>query len=86
MKDLNLVVWITQLGLSVAVPLAGFILLAVWLRDQYGWGQWVVWVGIVLGSIMAVDGFLNSLKLLKRLSAKKDKDGEPPAVSFNDHD
>ncbi len=86
MKDLNLIVWITQLGLSVAVPLAGFVLLAVWLQQECGWGSWVIWVGIGLGSIMAVDGFLNSLKILKRLSAKKDKKSETPAVSFNDHD
>ena len=36
MKDLSLLVWLTQLGLSVAVPLAGFILLAVWLRSRFG--------------------------------------------------
>ena len=30
MKDLPLLVWLTQLGLSVAAPLAGFVLLAVW--------------------------------------------------------
>ena len=29
MKDLPLLVWLTQLGLSVAAPLAGFVLLAV---------------------------------------------------------
>ncbi len=86
MRDLNLMVWITQLGLSVAVPLAGFVLLAVWLREKLGWGDWVLWVGIGLGCLMAVDGFLNSLKILKKLSAKKDKGSEPPAVSFNDHD
>ena len=28
MKDLSLLVWLTQLGFSVAFPLAGFILLA----------------------------------------------------------
>ncbi len=86
MKDLNLIVWVTQLGLSVAVPLAGFVLLAVWLQQEYGWGDWVLWVGIGLGILMAVDGFVNSLKLLKRLSARNDKDKEPPAVSFNEHD
>ncbi len=86
MKDLNLIVWITQLGLSVAVPLAGFVLLALWLQQELGWGDWVLWVGIVLGVVMAVDGFLNSLKMLKKLTARKDKGEEPPAVSFNDHD
>ena len=51
MKDLTLIVWLTQLGLSVAVPMAGFVLLAVWLRNSLGWGQWVIYVGIGLGLI-----------------------------------
>lgn len=84
MKDLTLIVWLTQLGLSVAVPMAGFVLLAVWLRNSLGWGQWVIYVGIGLGLICAIDGLRTSLKALERLSRKKD---EPPApVSFNDHD
>ena len=84
MKDLTLIVWLTQLGLSVAAPMAGFVLLAVWLRNSLGWGQWVIYVGIGLGLICAIDGLRTSLKALERLSRKKD---EPPApVSFNDHD
>lgn len=85
MKDLTLIVWLSQLGLSVAVPLAGFVLLAVWLRDRFGWGQWVIFVGIGLGLICAIDGLLNSLKSMERLSRRK-KDDPPPPVSFNDHD
>lgn len=85
MKDLTLIVWLTQLGMSTALPLGGFILLAVWLKHQFGWGDWVIWVGIVLGMITAIDGFVNSLKALSRLTKRK-KDSEPPAVSFNDHD
>lgn len=85
MKDLNLIIWITQLGLSVAVPLAGFIWLAAWLHESCGWGAWVIWAGVILGVIMAVDGLRNSLKLLERMSRKK-QDPQPPAVSFNDHD
>lgn len=84
MKDLTLLVWLTQLGLSVALPPAGFILLAVWLRNQFGWGIWVIWVAIVLGLYCAVTGFLSSLKTLKRLTDDRKKD--PPTVSFNEHD
>lgn len=84
MKDLNLLVWLTQLGLSVALPLAGFILLALWLQSQFSWGNWVIWAGIVLGAVTAIDGFRHSLKTLARMSEKK-KDDVPP-VSFNDHD
>ncbi len=85
MKDLNLIVWITQLGLSVAVPLAGFVLLAQWLRDRYGWGEWVLWVGIVFGVVMALDGLYRSLKTLAKISGKSKEDGPPP-VSFDEHD
>ena len=49
MKELTLLTWLTQLGLSVAVPLGGFVWLGAWLRDSQGWGDWVFWAGLVLG-------------------------------------
>ena len=84
MKDVNLLVWLTQLGLTVAVPPAVFILLAVWLRNSYGWGSWVIWIAVVLGLYCAVTGFISSLRVLLRLSGNKKKEWRP--VSFNDHD
>lgn len=85
MKDLKLLVWLTQLGLSTALPLAGFILLALWLRNSCNWGDWVIWVGIFLGTIMAIDGFRTSIKAMDAMSKSK-KPADPPPVSFNDHD
>lgn len=84
MKNLSLLVWLTQLGLSVIVPLAGFVLAAVWLRNSYGVGRWILWVGIALGLISAVNGFISSLKAMEML-AKDKKDTEKPP-SFNDHE
>ena len=83
-KNLSLLVWLTQLGLSVAVPLGGFVLLAVWLRQRFGWGVWVVIAGVVLGIVCAIDGLRSSLKAMERMSKEETK--EPPLVSFNDHD
>ncbi len=85
MKDLSLLVWITQLGLSVALPPVGFVLLAKWLQGRFGWGQWVMWAGIALGLIGAIDGLIYNLKVLSRLTKNKSKEDLPP-VSFNDHD
>lgn len=84
MKDLSLLVWLTQLGLSVALPPMGCVLLALWLRS-IGWGSWVFWVCIPLGLILAFDGLRYCLKALERLTRDK-KDEQPPPVSFNEHD
>ena len=84
MKNVGLLVWLTQLGLSVAVPPAVFILLAVWLRDRFGLGAWVVIAGVLVGVICAVDGLRVSLKAMERMA--KDEKKEKPPLSFNDHD
>ena len=83
MKDLSLLVWLSQLGLSVAVPPAMFILLSLWLKNQFGWGQWVIWVAVALGIYCAVTGFIASLRTLSQITRDKQ---QPPAVSFNEHD
>lgn len=85
MKNISMLVWLTQLGLTVAVPPVMFVLLALWLRDSWGWGGWVVWLGIGLGIYCAITGFVSSLRQLSRMAEEKKKD-EPPALSFNDHD
>lgn len=84
MKDLGLLSWLTQLGLTVALPLGGFIWLAVWLRERFNLGSWILWLGIILGIMLALGGLRSSLKTLARFAGGKKKD--PPAVSFNEHD
>lgn len=84
MKDFALIVWLTQTGMSVAAPPAGFILLALWLRNTFALGDWVIWTGVILGVVGAVNGLRDSLRALERLS-RKDKKDPPPPVSFNDH-
>ncbi len=85
MKDINLLIWLTQFGISVAAPPVGCILLAVWLRDRFGWGSWVIALGVILGIAGAVEGMRTSIKAMK-LFTRGDKDDPPPPVAFNDHD
>ena len=84
MKNVNLLIWLTQLGLSVAIPLAGFIFLGIWLHSSCDCGQWTIWFGVVLGITTAADGLRQSLKAMERMSGA-DREKTPP-VSFNDHD
>ena len=83
MKDFNLLIWLAQLGLSTAFPLAGFILLGVWLHHSLGWGLWVIWAGLILGLLCAVNGFRDSLKSMERMTGGKKP--ETPPISFNEH-
>jgi len=86
MKDrfrfLKDIIWLTQLGISVAAPPTVFILLAVWLKNSCGWGGWVMIAGILLGIAGAIGGLTSSLKQMKRSAEQQDK---PGPVSFNDH-
>ena len=84
MKNLNMLIWMTQLGLSIVLPPVCFILLALWLRDQYGWGQWVLWAGIALGIYTAIQGFRGSLKAMEQMSGDKAED--KPQTAYNDHE
>ncbi len=84
MKGFVLIAWLTQLGFSVALPPAGFILLAVWLRDSCGWGDWVLWVGIVLGVAGAIEGLRSSFKAMVALAGKQKT--EKPPISFHNHE
>ena len=84
MKELPMLIWLTQLGLSVAVPLGGLIWLSVWLRNHWGWGNWVVIVGVILGVAFAIDGLRTSLKAMNKMAKGQKKD--PPEVPFHDHD
>lgn len=82
-KVVSYLVWLTQLGLSVAVPLAGLVLLGVWLHNSRGWGAWVVIVGIVLGLLGGAGGLYNSMKTLNQMLKQ---DETPPTQGYNNHD
>lgn len=84
MKEMKLLVWLTQLGLSAALPLAGFTLLGLWLRSRFGW-DWAAICGIALGLICGIRGLWDALKVMESM-AKDPKEQEPPPVSFRDHE
>jgi len=71
---LRSLIMLTQFGFSIAFPLVGFVFVAVWLRNRFGLGNWVLVLGIVFGLVGAVDGFRTSIKTMDILSgANKDK-------------
>lgn len=77
-------VWLTQFGMSVAVPPVLSLWGAVWLQRRFTLGGWVVAAGFLVGLLAAIGGLRSSLKAIDR-QAKPAKKNDPPPVSFNRH-
>lgn len=84
MKDLRMLVWLTQVGISVAAPLVVFLLIAIWLRNQFGLGAWCILTALILGLICAVSGLRQTLMLMEKMHQQNHKD-PPPVPGFNEH-
>ena len=84
MKLLNLLMWVTQFGLSILFPFCFFLILAVWLQTKYALGIWIVAVLGVLGLLTSFSTAKSCLQsLLKEMDRASDRKDPPPA--FNDH-
>jgi len=81
-----MLVWLTQLGISVTVPLAVFTLLGLWLRTRFNLGAWIIVCFCALGFIFAVRGFCQSLKMMEQMDKNGSRKKDPSPISFNDHE
>ena len=85
MKILNLLMWVTQFGVSIIFPTLLFLWLGVWLQGKFGFGTWIL-------AVMGILGFLPSISTAKsclhsmRKAAEELSSQEKPPIAFNDHD
>ena len=84
MKFLNLLIWVTQFGLSILFPLCFFLLLAVWLQNKFGLGMWIMAVCGILGFLITISTVRANLRSLRK-AAEEASSQEPPPIAFNDH-
>ena len=76
------IVWLTQLCLSMLLPLVALLWLAYWLVEAHGWPMWIYVPAIGLGlGCGAQSSWQFSRRMLKRA---KDQTQKPPA-GFNRH-
>lgn len=80
MGTLRELTWLTQLGFSIVSPLALCVLGAVWLRDRFGLGTWVILLGLFLGLGGAISA---GISFARAAAPRQKKDAPPPA--FNEH-
>lgn len=84
MKILNLLMWVGQFGFSVIFPTLFFLILAVWLQQEFGFGIWVVVIFGILGILTSISTTKACLHSMQKAAAELSENKEPP-VSFNDH-
>lgn len=85
MKFLNLLLWVTQFGVSILFPLCFFLMLAAWLQSKFGLGMWVYVVFGILGLMTTVSTVRSCLRSLLK-AAEEVSSQTPPPVAFNDHE
>ena len=74
MRNLSLLIWFSQLGISVALPLVGAVGISVWLYNRFSLGIWIILLGVAVGLYGAIDGLRTSLKAMKQLAEQDSGD------------
>lgn len=84
MKTLNLLVWITQFGLSILSPILLYLGLGFWLRSRFGLGLWIL---VILGAVGIVSSIRSAQTCIRIMCKAADAAGDQkePPVAFNNH-
>ena len=85
MKFWSLLIWVTQFGLSVIFPVCFFLMIAAWLRNTYGWGNWILILCGLLGVLTTISTVKSCIRSLRK-DAERVSDAKEPPLAFNDHD
>ena len=84
MKLLNLLMWVTQFGVSVIFPTLFFLWFGVRLQEKFGFGPWVLLLAGSLGILTSFRTAKSCLQAMRKAAEEASGPKEPP-VAFNDH-
>ena len=84
MKILNLLLWVTQFGVSILFPFCFFLWLAYWLQGKFGLGMWIYAVLGFIGLMTTVSTVKSCLKSILK-AAEEASDRKEVPIAFNDH-
>ena len=84
MKILNLLMWVTQFGVSVIFPTCFFLIIGVWLQNRFDLGVWIVIALGILGVMTSISTAKACMKSLQKAADEASGKKQPP-IAFNDH-
>lgn len=84
MKQLQKLLWLTQLGVSLVTPPLLCLLLGHLAQSKWGWDTWVMVAAILIGLAASACSAASFLRYCKRNSEKEGKGDKP--IAFNNHE
>lgn len=77
-RHMRAVAYLTQFGLNIVSPLILCILFALWLKNTFNIGSWIMFVAILLGIAAGVMSIVNFIKTVNKETGgdKRDKKRE----------
>lgn len=67
--------FLSQIGLSLVLPIVLFLMLASYLQNKFGMGDWTTLVALILGLVSGVSSFISFLRYAYN-EAKKSEENE----------
>ena len=64
---------VTQFGITTITPMLLCIFAAMWLKNRFALGDWVVLIGVLMG---VGSGFLSMMKMIRQMSELSKKEDE----------
>ena len=84
MKIINLLMWVTQFGLSIIFPTLLFLWLGIWLQNKFDLGTWILILMGIVGVLTSVSTTRSCLRSMCK-AAQELSDSKDPPIAFNDH-
>ena len=79
-KALENIVWLTQLGLSMLLPLVALMAGSWWLVEHRGWPAWIYIPAILIGIACGASTLLRFGRMMQKKETKNNRTG------FNSHE
>lgn len=87
MKQISLLLWVTQFGFSILFPVCFFLIAGTWLQERFDLGTWVLVVCGIVGLLTSISTTRSCIRAMRKEAGdRKSEEDHKTVVAFNDHD
>ncbi len=75
-ENMRALAWMTQFGLNMVTPLVLCIIVAAWLKNKFGIGNWIIFAAIIIGVGSSAVSMFSYIKTVNKENRRKTDDKE----------